>query len=249
MFEALTALIALQALDSAADTARRFISEMPERERALEAEVAAAQAVVDDAAARLKENEAAVRVHEKDVAAIDARMAKFEDHKAAVKTNQEFHALNHEIEVAQTGKTELEDQILALMEAAEALKASLKDAEATLAERRRTADAERARLHKDAAAHEADVARLAAERSTATQSIPADLLTKYDQISRSRKGVAVAPMIGGHCTACYVRLRPHAEQQVRRNDSIQPCDSCQRILYFVPPADTDSEPPAAPPAS
>ena len=35
----------------------------------------------------------------------------------------------------------------------------------------------------------------------------------------------------------HVRLRPHVVQQVRRNDSIVQCDSCQRILYVVAPAE------------
>jgi predicted nucleic acid-binding Zn-ribbon protein len=42
-------------------------------------------------------------------------------------------------------------------------------------------------------------------------------------------------MSNGVCNACHVRLRPHIEQQVRRNDSIVQCDSCQRILYFQGP--------------
>jgi predicted nucleic acid-binding Zn-ribbon protein len=32
-----------------------------------------------------------------------------------------------------------------------------------------------------------------------------------------------------------VRLRPHVFQQIRQNDTIIQCESCQRILYYVPP--------------
>ena len=32
-----------------------------------------------------------------------------------------------------------------------------------------------------------------------------------------------------------VRLRPPVFQQVRHNDSIVQCESCQRVLYWVPP--------------
>jgi predicted nucleic acid-binding Zn-ribbon protein len=32
-----------------------------------------------------------------------------------------------------------------------------------------------------------------------------------------------------------VRLRPAIFQQIRHNTGIVQCDSCQRILYFVPP--------------
>ena len=248
MLEALSSLIALQALDTAADAARKRIAEVPAAERAIDAALTAAQAAVDEARGKLNDNGASRRALEKDVATIDARMAKFEDHKAAVKTNQEFKALNHEIEVAQAGKSALEDQIIVLMDEADHLTATLKAAEAALADQRKDADKARAALHADRAAQEADLARLAGERSAAIPAIPAAVLTKYDQIAKNRKGIAVAAMIAGHCTACHVRLRPHVEQQVRRNDSIVPCDSCQRILYYVPPATGGETPPPAPPA-
>jgi predicted nucleic acid-binding Zn-ribbon protein len=236
MLESLSSLVALQALDTAADAARKRISEVPAAEKALDTAIATAQAVVDEARTKVNENGAARRVLEKEVATIDSRMAKFEEHKAAVKTNQEFQALNHEIEMAQTGKSALEDQIITLMDEADTLGAALKAAEGALADQKKAADESRRKLHADRATQEAEIARLNGERRTATASIPAALLTKYDQIAKNRKGIAVAAMIAGHCTACNVRLRPHVEQQVRRNDAIVTCDSCQRILYYVPPA-------------
>jgi predicted nucleic acid-binding Zn-ribbon protein len=235
MLEALSTLVALQALDSAAETARKRINDMPAAERALDAAVAAAQTVVDSARAAAKVNADARRALEKDAAAIDARMAKFEDHKAAVKTNQEFQALNHEIEVALAAKSTLEDQIITLMDEADTLDTVLKDAEGALAERRREADAEKAVLRSDRNAQDAELTRLASARVPAAAAIPAPALAKYDQLVRGRKGVAVAAMVGGLCTACHVRLRPNVEQQVRKGDSIVTCDSCQRILYYIPP--------------
>lgn len=246
MLESLTSLVALQALDTAADAARKKISEVPAAERALDTAIASAQAAVDEAKAKVAENGAARRVLEKEVATIDARMAKFEDHKAAVKTNQEFTALNHEIEVAQTSKSALEDQIITLMDEADTLNATLKAAEAALADQKNSAETSRAALHADRTKQEAEIARLTAERKAAAAPIPAPMLTKYDQIAKNRKGIAVAAMVAGHCTACHVRLRPHVEQQVRRNDSIVTCDSCQRILYYVPPAGAEEQ---APPSS
>jgi predicted nucleic acid-binding Zn-ribbon protein len=236
MIDDLAALIALQALDSAADAAHKRINEVPGAERALDEAVETANAAVAQAKAKVDDNNVARRGLEKEVAGIDARMAKFEDHKAAVKTNQEFQALNHEIEVAEAGKSSLEDQIIVLMDEADTLTATLKGAEAVLKERKDAAATERKALHADRKAQEAELARLSGERATAAKAIPPPLLVKYNQIAKNRRGIAVAEMAAGHCTACHVRLRPHVEQQVRRNDSILACDSCQRILYFVPPA-------------
>jgi predicted nucleic acid-binding Zn-ribbon protein len=240
MLESLTSLVALQALDTAADAARKRISEVPAAEQALDAAIVTAQAAVDEARTKVSENGAARRVLEKEVATIDARMAKFEDHKAAVKTNQEFQALNHEIEVAQTSKSALEDQIIILMDEADTLNATLKAAETALADQKKSAEAARKDLHADRTKQEAEIARLTAERSAATASIPAPMLAKYDQIAKNRRGLSVTAMIAGHCTACNVRLRPNVEQQVRRNDAIVTCDSCQRILYYVPPEAADA---------
>ena len=240
MLEALSSLIALQALDSAADAARKRLNEIPAAETALDAAVSAAQLAVDSARATAKTNADARRALEKDTSAIDGRMAGFEDHKAAVKTNQEFQALNHEIDVALASKSALEDQIIALMDAADTLDTILNDALTVLAERTRDADAGKKDLRTDRAAQEDELIRLAAARVPAAAAVPAPIQAKYEQLLKGRKGVAVAPMVNGLCTACHVVLRPNAEQQVRKSDTIVTCDSCQRILYFVaPPAAGD----------
>jgi predicted nucleic acid-binding Zn-ribbon protein len=240
MLEALTSLIALQALDTAADVARKRVAEMPTLEKGLDRTIAAAKAVVDGITARQADNDTARRALEKETAQIDSRMAKFEDHKASVKTNQEFHALNHEIEVAQTSKSALDDQVLALMDAADTLTAEKAAANATLKDTSATAEKERAALRAERTALEAELARLAAARQAALPTIPAAAVAKYDQIAKNRKGVAVSAMVNGICTGCHVRLRPNIEQQVRKGDALTQCDSCQRILYYVVPEKTEA---------
>lgn len=242
MLEALTSLIALQALDTAADAARKRIAEMPALEKALDKSIATSKAAVDGVKARLAENDAARRALEKETAVIDGRMAKFEDHKASVKTNQEFHALNHEIEVAQASKAALDDQVLGLMSEADELVEERKAAEAALAAVTAEAEKQRAVLRAERATLDAELARLTAERKAATPSIPAPALAKYEQILKNRKGIAVAAMVGGICTGCHVRLRPNVEQQVRKGDALTQCDNCQRILHYVAPPRTDAPP-------
>ncbi len=240
MLEALTSLIALQALDTAADVARKRVAEMPVLEKGLDKTIATAKAVVDEVKARQAENDTARRALERETAQIDGRMAKFEDHKAAVKTNQEFHALNHEIEVAQASKAALDDQILALMEAAEVLAAEKAAAEAALKDITATAEKDRAALRAERTALDAELTRLAGERAAAIPAIPKPVLAKYDQIAKNRKGISVSAMVNGICTGCHVRLRPNVEQQVRKGDAITQCDSCQRILYYVAPSPADA---------
>jgi len=58
----------------------------------------------------------------------------------------------------------------------------------------------------------------------------------YDTVARGRKGIAVAVARDERCSQCQVRLRPQVFVQIRQNSGIVQCDSCQRILYYVPPA-------------
>jgi len=57
----------------------------------------------------------------------------------------------------------------------------------------------------------------------------------FQRIAKVR-GTAMARAEGERCTICQVRLRPAVFTEVRKNDSLVQCDSCNRILYFVPPS-------------
>jgi predicted nucleic acid-binding Zn-ribbon protein len=232
----LAALIALQALDTAADAARRRLAELPAAEQAVDVRVTEATKAADAVKAELSSNQQIRRQFEKDVAAVDVRLARFDDHKAAVKTNQEYTALLHEIATAKQEKDGLEEKILVQMESADELARKLKSAEAALAKARQEGDATRAALAAERRTLDADITRLAAERKDKTAGVDARALALYEQLLKARRGLAVAAVTTAICNACHVRLRPTVEQQVRRNDGIVQCDSCQRILYFQGPA-------------
>jgi uncharacterized protein len=234
MIPALTSLIVLQQLDTAAESARKRLAELPRAEQEVAAKLAAATAAVDVAKAKLAANNTARRELEKNVAAVDTRLAKFDDHKAAVKTNQEYTALLHEIATAKSEKDTIEEQILVIMEAADAIAAEIKLAEAALAATTKDALAARRILADERATLETDAARLMADRAKAAPDVPATVLSRYEQLLKQRRMIAVAEMVGELCTACHVRMRPAVAQAVRRNSEIIACDSCQRILYFKP---------------
>jgi uncharacterized protein len=72
------------------------------------------------------------------------------------------------------------------------------------------------------------------------------LVDTFNRIVKVR-GTAIARAEGERCTVCQVRLRPVVFVAVLKNDSIVQCESCNRILYFVPPVAAPAAP-AAPDA-
>ncbi len=238
MSPTLSALIALQALDSAAEALRKRLADMPAAEQAIATALGAARASVDAEKARIQENTQARRALEKDIAGVDTRLARFDDHKAAVKTNHEYTALLHEISTAKAEKDAIEERLLVLMEEGDTLAAGLKTAERALTEEEDRGRKAKAALETDRGQIDKELTHLSSERARESREVDTVLLSKYSQLLKQRKGIAVSKMTGEICEACHVRLRPHVTQQVRRNDAIVQCDSCQRILYYIPPAES-----------
>jgi uncharacterized protein len=241
MIAELERLIALQHLDTAADAARKTLAGEPERERAFEERLEAARQHVADAKARLTASQTARREIEKEVAVHQGRLSKFREQAMAVKTNQEYHAIQKEISFAQSEIKAIEDKILERMLEADELTAEAKAADAELAAEQKAIDAGRKAMTAEHSDLEASLARMARERDALVGALDPQLVATFDMVSRKRSGVAVAEARDGICTICHVRLRPQVFNTILRNDQILQCDSCQRFLYFVPkPAPQDA---------
>jgi uncharacterized protein len=236
MLDDLKHLIHLQELDTAIDRCRRRIAEIPGAQQALETRAAERAAAVQAVKDRIASTASTRRDVEKEVAAVQARLSKYKDQLMAVKTNKEYQAMQHEIATAEGLVRSHEDKLLDLMEVSERESADLKAAEAALkTDQAGIASAQKA-LDEEKTAQEAALARFAAEREQLATGISREALTIFDRVAHGRRGIAVAEARDGLCVECHVRLRPQVFNEVRRNEKLIQCDSCTRILYYVPPA-------------
>ena len=236
LLPALQSLIDLQAIESKAEDARRRIADAPGRIAALDARLADARAGVEAAMAAIAANQAARRDIEKELAVAQQRVSKYMDQLMEAKTNREYHAFQHEIATFGEQVQGLEGQIIEKMVEADDLDARLKAAQARLAGDEKALTAERAAIERDVAELTDLLSDAAAQRTAIAATLTPPLLAQFDLLFKNRKGVAVTRLeAGGHCAACRVGLRPHLANQVRNNDQIIQCDSCQRILYYIPP--------------
>ena len=229
-------LIQLQRLETTIEQSKRTIAAHPDRLAAADARLNAAKQVLETAKQRLKDSQEARRILEKDAALYQGRLTKFKDQLSAVKTNREYQAMQHEIATAQQELGAAEEKVLERMMEADALTAELKQAERTLATQQKEIEAEKKALADELASTQQTLQETTLKRATLVKELEPQLFALFEQVSRMRKGVAICTATrDGLCSVCHVRLRPHVFQQVRHNDSIIQCDSCQRILYYVPP--------------
>ena len=227
-------VVTLQRLDSEAAAARKKLAEGPEREKAFDARLEESRQRIADARARLAANQEARRATEKDVALHQGRLSKYREQAMAVKTNQEYHAIQHEIAHAQGEVKKHEDTMLEGMVEADDLAATIKTADAELAAEEKTIDADRKAMHVEHAAVQTALDALGSQRAAVVAAIDRRVLAIYETAAAKRQGIAVAEARDGGCLVCHVRMRPQMFNEVRRNEAIVQCENCQRILYYVP---------------
>jgi len=227
-------LIHLQELDLVAERLRRRIADMPAARAALDERIASRTASVDAIKQRATANQTSRREIEKDLAAVQARLSKFKNQLMEVKTNKEYQAMQKEISVAEQEVSSQETRMLECMEDADVLAVELKAAEAALKTDKADVARELQQLDAESVEVERQLQQTLQERQALAAQVSRDALSVFERVAHGRKGLAVAQARDGLCTVCHVRLRPQVFNEVRRNDSLIQCDSCTRILYFVP---------------
>src|SRR5436190_15850409 len=158
-------LIKLQHLDSTIDDARRTIAAHPQRLADADARLDEATQALDAAKHRLKASQDSRRDLEKEAAVYQGRLTKFKDQLAAIKTNREYQAMQHEIEAAQRDLGTVEERVLERMMESDTVSADVKQAEATLAAQKKEIEAEKKALDEELASMNASLKKASEARA------------------------------------------------------------------------------------
>ena len=226
-------LVELQKADLELARLNTQLEAIPKTIARIEAQLAASRKRVEDARAAIKAGESAKRGFEQEVGSLNEKIAKFRSQSSSVKTNEQYKALLSEIAHAEGEIAGYEEKILGVMVNADSLQSQLAAAEAAL--KSESVEVER---QKTEATREADTQRAAAAQAQARsrelrKQMDDSLLATYDRVLKSR-GFAVAEVLEHRCTACQVLLRPQVLSNIRAGQEVVHCDSCGRILYYVP---------------
>src|SRR5262249_54076695 len=155
-----------------------------------------------------KSNQGSRKKLEGEITTAESKISKYRDQMMAVKTNEEYRALQHEIGHAQQGIGKIEDEILNLMMEAETGQSDLKVAEAQLKEDQQKVNTERKQLEEE---NKRDLSALEAylkERKEIDASVSPDLMSRYERVRKLRGGIGVAAARNEVCEICQVRIRP-----------------------------------------
>jgi len=235
MLPDLERLIQLQDVESRAAVASKAIAEAPGRIAALDALLQSATTALAAAKQALADNQTRRRSIDNDLIAAQQRQDKYKEQVMAVKTNEQLHAMQAQIKAVGDEIGQHEERVIVSMMEADEINAAIKKADAALKAAQAKMAAERGTIESEVTANQATVAECATARRAILAAIEnTSVIDTFQRIAKVR-GTAVARAEGERCTVCQVRLRPAVFTEVRKNDQIVQCDSCQRILFFVAP--------------
>jgi predicted nucleic acid-binding Zn-ribbon protein len=236
----LKTVIELQQLDTEIAEYSAQIDLLPKEIQAIETQLNEFIHAHEERKLRLSKNLKERKDLEAEIQSIRTKISKHKDQLYEVKTNEQYKAMQKEIEGEEARVRGFEDQILEKMVEAEDLEEHIRDAAARLDSEKARVAAEVRKLQTLRQADEEKRDELRARRNTDAASIDTELLAEYERLRRGKRGQAVSRVLNGMCAACNVMLRPQLFNEVRTNEFVMMCEQCGRILYFVePPPETE----------
>src|SRR5258707_2460513 len=218
-------LISLQVTDREIRRLQAEIAELPKVVAAIEEKLAGTKAGLEKARAAVKTDEAAKRKYESAITDLRQKISKYRHQSLEGKTNDQYKALLHEIQFAETEIAANEDKILELMLNAEVREKEVKAAEAELKEETAEIEKEKKIAHDRTAEDEKELAEWTAKRNTARSAVDPDMLRNYDRVTKFR-GSGLAEASDPKCACCSVELRPQPYEGVRSGKLIC-CGACR----------------------
>jgi predicted nucleic acid-binding Zn-ribbon protein len=147
---------------------------------------------------------------------------------------KELSSIQAEVEALKRRRTRLEDDLLEVMEAQEAL-------EHEVAALRARQDRLREEVGELEVARDRALAEIGAQlemeekaRGEQVPKIPQDLTDLYTELRRHKGGVGAAAYLDGTCQGCHLALLPLERERIKTAKGLVRCEQCGRILVVSP---------------
>jgi predicted nucleic acid-binding Zn-ribbon protein len=226
-----SSLYRLQRIDTELDTRRAQLAEVNVKLAGSPA-VQKAQTALAEAEAALAEARRKAKALADNSQSLADKIAEIESqlYGGKITNPRELKDLQADAESIKRRRSGVDDEQLAAMEAVEAAEARAAKAREALAAAEAARAEEQTNLLRDKGAIEALIAKAEGEREAALNGIDAADLAAYDALRPRKRGVAVALLEDGACTACGEAPSSSRIQAVRQGNDLVRCSNCDRIL-------------------
>ncbi|HOH98241.1 MAG TPA: C4-type zinc ribbon domain-containing protein [Candidatus Cloacimonadota bacterium] len=230
MEEQLRTLAQMQILDDQIGRLRILQEELPKQLNSLIEGVEQATADLLAAETERAELNKKQRTLEGDIKTHQDQCWKYGTQLSEIKTNKEYKALNSEISYLKDKISDIESQLLELMDTENEFKeqiAGLKKALELAESKKREKEGD---LKAQIASLESKIEETRAERNKLAVTLPTSLIKQYGNMIKHKSNQAVAYNRDGSCGGCGFVIRQQMRIELQLRKKIVFCENCGRIL-------------------
>ena len=159
-------------------------------------------------------------------------MAKAKTKLPAVKTNKEYTAILTEVDAIKEKVSKIEDMELEVMEALEVKAKEIPGVEKKCKEEDAHFNEYRLKKATEEERFKQELEELVEKRKNISAQLETVILKRYEKISNSRDGRAVAGLRENICQGCFQQVLPQMVIEVKVAEKIHQCEGCMRFLFW-----------------
>ena len=227
------ALLVLQERDARVTTLSAELEAVPDQIATAERDAATRTAKFDELKNKTRQIEADRKKLDLDVQSKKVAISRYKSQQQQTRKNEEFAALNHEIEHAETEISALEDSELELMEAYDKGLAAVAEAQKELLAFQEKVKHKKSELEKRGATLSAELVTAEEKQAVSEKAVPEDVLGRYRRILKSKRDVAIVPIRHGACGGCHMKMTSQTVLVAKAAENLVSCDNCGRLVYWL----------------
>jgi len=232
MVDQIDTLKQLQTLDSDIYRLRKQEQAKPLELEQIMAQVAAQDAKVKAAEARMTVLQLSQKEKEGRLQSREENIKKLQGQLFQLKTNREYTTMQHEINATKADNSVLEEEILKLFDAIDQARQQRQAQQQQLATEQGRLKVEQARIERELTEIRERMTRLERDRKSLVPAVPPQALNVYERVLSVREGLALVPLLDNACGGCHRRMPPQVVNEVYLKAKLVTCENCSRILYF-----------------
>jgi uncharacterized protein len=228
----LQTLLVLQRLDLQIENCKARELEIPKQKEKFDLQKRRLVAELEERERTFKALQVEQRECESENELKQVQIDKYQQQLFAIKKNEEYQALLHEIDGIRKQILLKEERIIALMVEIDDTRSRLDADRKRVKSEQESIDRQCAKI--DAELNDAiqDRKRLETQRGPLSQSVNSDLLARYERVRQSKKtGPAVVELNGQVCSGCHMYVLPQMANEVLAGKKFHACNHCGRLLY------------------
>ncbi len=225
-------LIALQKAESEMMRIDNRKKVLPGQLIKLDEEFQAVYAGVEENRKKFEELNKNRKEHEDKLKKGHENLKKAKERLSEVKTNKEYQSMLKEIEGIDLKNSEIEDEVLVLLEKIDQIKVGVQIKEREFDLCRQEYEVKKKQIEDDLRSLDDQFSVCQQTSQDLKKQVHSDIIKRYESIKNIRNGLAVVLVWKEVCHGCHMNIPPQMYIELQRDADIRYCPQCNRIIYW-----------------